>query len=122
RGGMFGFSLYPLHLKDGSACTLESFTEMVARTAEAVGTAALGIGSDLCQGQDDSALAWMRDGRWKKARSGAAFPAQPAFFATNRDFPALSEGLRARGFDTSETHAIMGGNWYRFFKESFAAK
>ncbi|MEO1797593.1 MAG: membrane dipeptidase [Pseudomonadota bacterium] len=120
RGGMLGFSLYPLHLAGGSDCTLEAFCEMVARTAEAVGTQALGIGSDLCQGQPDSALAWMRDGRWRKAQSAAAaFPAQPAFFQTNADFPGLAEGLGAVGFDAGEIAAILGLNWYRFFEESF---
>ncbi|MEM8592203.1 MAG: membrane dipeptidase [Pseudomonadota bacterium] len=119
RDGMLGFSLYPLHLSGGSECTLESFTEMVAQTAEAVGTANIGIGSDLCQDQPDSALAWMRDGRWKKERKGAAFPTQPDFFRTNADFPGIAAGLRARGFDAAETHAILGGNWLRFFKESF---
>ena len=33
-GGMLGLSLYPHHLKDGSDCSLESFCEMAARTAE----------------------------------------------------------------------------------------
>ena len=33
-GGMFGFSLYPHHLKGGSACTLADFCTMVARSAE----------------------------------------------------------------------------------------
>ena len=119
RDGMLGFSLYPLHLAGGSDCTLEAFTAMVAETAEALGTAFIGIGSDLCQGQPDSALAWMRDGRWKKARSGAAFPPQPAFFQSNADFHTLAEGLAARGFDVSEIAAILGGNWHRFFAGSF---
>ena len=33
-GGMLGLSLYPHHLKDASNCTLESFCEMAAKTAE----------------------------------------------------------------------------------------
>ena len=45
---MLGFSLYPHHLKAGSACTLESFCGMIARTAEITGPGRLGIGSDLC--------------------------------------------------------------------------
>ncbi|KKL12784.1 hypothetical protein LCGC14_2532310, partial [marine sediment metagenome] len=36
-GGMLGFSLYPHHLKDKSDCTLQSFCEMVAQTADMVG-------------------------------------------------------------------------------------
>src|SRR5262249_38747720 len=50
RGGMLGFSLYPLHLPGGAGCTLETFTAMVARTAELIGVDHLGIGSDLCLG------------------------------------------------------------------------
>ena len=32
-GGMIGHSLYPHHLKNKSNCTLESFCEMIAKTA-----------------------------------------------------------------------------------------
>ena len=62
-GGMLGFSLYPHHLKDGSQCTLQSFCEMIARTAEMMGINHIGIGSDLCQDQPDSVVEWMRVGR-----------------------------------------------------------
>ncbi|MEM1236736.1 MAG: membrane dipeptidase [Pseudomonadota bacterium] len=119
--GMLGFSLYPLHLKGGSDCTIDDFGTMVARTAETVGTRCLGIGSDLCQDQPDSALAWMRDGRWRKVPGpDASFPPQPDFFRTNADFPALRASLRERGFDEAELDGIFGGNWYRFITESFA--
>ena len=125
-GGMLGFSLYPHHLKDGSACTLESFCEMIARTAEITGAARLGIGSDLCQDQPDSVVTWMRNGRWTKGMdygegSAAApgFPPMPEFYCDNRDFPRLEGGLRAAGFDAEETAGIMGGNWLAFFDRSF---
>ena len=125
-GGMLGFSLYPHHLKDGSACTLESFCEMVARTAEITGPGRLGIGSDLCQDQPDSVVTWMRTGRWTKGMdygegSAAApgFPPMPEFFRDNRDFPRLERGLRAAGFDAHETAGIMGGNWLAFFDAGF---
>ena len=123
RGGMLGFSLYPLHLRDGSACSLDSFCSMVAAAAEALGTECLGIGSDLCQDQPDSAVAWMRDGRWKKVRNPeASFPAQPDWFGSNLDFSRVSKGLLSKGFDAAEVSAIMGGNWDRFFAASFGAE
>ncbi|MBX3686122.1 MAG: membrane dipeptidase [Rhodocyclaceae bacterium] len=124
--GMFGFSLYPHHLKDKSECTLESFCEMVARTAEMVGVDCLGLGSDLCQDQPDSVVDWMRAGRWTKevdygegSATHRAFPEQPSWFRDNRDFGNISEGLRARGFSAEEVGKIMGGNWLRFFEENF---
>lgn len=125
-GGMLGFSLYPHHLAGGSGCTLDSFCEMVARTADMMGPERLGVGSDLCQDQPDRVVEWMRVGRWTKAMDygeGSAdnpgFPAQPDFFQDNRDLPGLAPGLRAIGFSETEVAGIMGGNWLHFFDTSF---
>ncbi len=125
-GGMLGFSLYPHHLKNKSACTLESFCEMIARTAEMIGAEHFGVGSDLCQDQPDSVVKWMRMGRWTKGEDfgeGSAtapgFPPMPNWFEDNRHFHRIEDGLRAIGFDAYETAGIMGGNWLRFFDASF---
>jgi microsomal dipeptidase-like Zn-dependent dipeptidase len=118
--GMLGFSLYPHHLRRGSATTLKEFCAMVAKTAELMGAEHIGIGSDLCQDQPDSVVHWMRNGRWTKApASGGGFPDQPAWFRSNRDFGSIAEGLKSVGFDEGEIAAIMGGNWLRFFDLSF---
>ncbi|MEL6586399.1 MAG: membrane dipeptidase [Pseudomonadota bacterium] len=125
-GGMLGFSLYPHHLAGGSACRLDSFCQMVARTADLMGVAHLGIGSDLCQDQPDSVVEWMRVGRWTKradygegSAAAPGFPPQPPWFKDNRAFPGLADGLRAVGFDAGEVDAILGDNWMRFFEAGF---
>jgi len=125
-GGMLGFSLYPHHLKDKSACTLDSFCDMVAKTADLMGVDTIGLGSDLCQDQPDSVVEWMRVGRWTKAidygegsASDAGFPPMPSWFQDNRHFGAIASGLRQRGFSDAETAAIMGENWLRFYDSSF---
>ena len=125
-GGMLGFSVYPHHLKDGSACTLESFCEMIARTADLMGPERLGIGTDLCQDQPDSIVEWMRSGRWTKdvdygegSAAAPGFPPMPDWFADNRDFGRIAEGLARTGLSAAEVEGIMGGNWLRFFAESF---
>ena len=41
-GGLLGLSLYPHHMKDGSATTLDEFCSMAARTADLMGAEALG--------------------------------------------------------------------------------
>ena len=126
RGGMLGFSLYPHHLKDKSACTLSGFCEMIARTADLYGAAHLGIGSDLCQDQPDSIVEWMRVGRWSKemdygegSAAAPGFPPMPDWFRDNRDFGNIETGLHAVGFSGEDIAGIMGGNWYRFYESNF---
>ncbi len=129
HGGMLGFSVYPHHLKDKGACTLQSFCEMIARTAETYGVEHLGIGTDLCQDQPDSVVEWMRVGRWSKeidygegSAAAPGFPEMPSWFKDNRDFGNIEDGLRATGMNDDEVSGIMGGNWHRFFAENFGPK
>ncbi|HIB82973.1 MAG TPA: membrane dipeptidase, partial [Gammaproteobacteria bacterium] len=104
-GGMLGLSLYPHHLKDAGDCTLDSFCRMVAATVEKIGIEHVGLGSDLCQDQPDSVVAWMRNGRWTRetdygegSASASGFPSQPQWFGNNADFPNIQNGLESVGF------------------------
>jgi membrane dipeptidase len=121
RGGMLGFSLYPHHLAGGSDCTLAAFCAMVAEAADRYGAEHLGIGSDLCQGQPDTVVNWMRNGHWTFAQGQdpATFPPQPDWFQSNRDFGGIRDGLAEVGFSDAELDGIMGGNWLRFYEEAF---
>ena len=110
-GGMLGLSLYPHHLLDGTNCTLDSFCQMVARTAEIIGTKNLGIGSDLCLQQPDSIVEWMRNGTWTKTKdygegtaSNAAFPNQPEWFQDDRGFNNIEKGLKEVVFNNEELY------------------
>ena len=121
--GMLGLSLYPHHLKDGSNCTLESFCEMTAKTAEMIGVKNIGIGSDLCLRQPDSVVEWMRNGTWTKTKNFGegtkkkpGFPKQPTWFEDARGFVNLEEGLKKIGFNDIEIKGILGNNWYNFYK------
>lgn len=127
--GMLGFSFYPHHLRGGGDCSLDEFCTMVARTAELMGVDHIGIGTDLCQDQPDSVVEWMRSGRWTKTRDfgeGSAdnpgFPTMPGWFRDNRDFAQIEAGLRAVGFSPPDIAAVMGGNWARFFADSFCPR
>jgi microsomal dipeptidase-like Zn-dependent dipeptidase len=126
NGGMLGFSIYPHHLKDKTDCTLTSFCEMIARTAEKFGVENLGIGTDLCQDQPDSIVEWMRVGRWSKdidygegSAAAPGFPPMPSWFKDNRDFGNVAQGLRDVGMNDAEVAAIMGENWHRFYARNF---
>ncbi len=128
-GGMLGFSMYPHHLKDSSACTIAGFCQMIYESAERYGVRHLGLGSDLCQAQPDTVVTWMRNGRWTKAidygeGSAAApgFPAQPGWFKDSRDFGNIRAGLVGVGFGDNDVDAVMGANWLRFYDESFGPR
>lgn len=113
-GGMLGLSLYPHHLPAGSDCSLQMFCEMAARTAERVGVWQIGIGSDLCQGQPNAVVEWMRTGRWTHSRTGAKFPDQPDWFRSNRDWQGIATALGTIGFDETEVAGLLGENWFRW--------
>ena len=122
-GGMLGLSLYPHHLKNNSNCTLESFCEMIAKTAEIMDVTKIGIGSDLCLDHPDTVVEWMRNGSWSKSKNFGegsknkpGFPKQPDWFLDARGFSNIEKGLKKVGFSDTETHGILGNNWYNFYK------
>ncbi len=122
-GGMLGLSLYPHHLRNNTDCTLESFCEMTARTAEIMNVKNIGIGSDLCLEQPDSVVEWMRNGTWSNnknygegSKNKPGFPKQPDWFKDARGFQNLENGLRKVGFSEDETNGILGNNWFNFYK------
>ncbi len=122
-GGILGLSLYPHHLKNNTNCTLESFCEMAARTADIMGANNIGIGSDLCLNQPDKVVEWMRNGTWSKSKNFGegtknkpGFPKQPKWFEDARGFANLELGLKKVGFSDIETDGILGNNWYNFYK------
>ena len=122
-GGMLGLSLYPHHLKDNTNCTLDSFCEMVAKTAEIMDIKKIGIGSDLCLDHPDTVVEWMRNGSWSKSKNYGegsknkpGFPKQPDWFLDARGFSNIEKGLKKAGFSDTETHGILGNNWYNFYK------
>ncbi len=122
-GGMLGLSLYPHHLKNNSNCTIESFCEMTAKTAEIMDVTKIGIGSDLCLDHPDTVVEWMRNGSWSKSKNYGegtknkpGFPKQPDWFLDARGFSNIEKGLKKVGFSDTETHGILGNNWYNFYK------
>jgi len=122
-GGMLGLSLYPHHLKDNTNCTIDSFCEMVAKTAEIMDVKKIGIGSDLCLDHPDTVVEWMRNGSWSKSKNYGegsknkpGFPKQPDWFLDARGFSNIEEGLKKVGFSDTETYGILGNNWYNFYK------
>ena len=97
---------------------------MVAQTAEIINVNQIGIGSDLCLGQPDSVVDWMRNGTWTKSKDygegtkdNAAFPKQPDWFEDARGFNNIENGLKKIGFNETEINGILGNNWYSFYKK-----
>ena len=122
-GGMLGFSIYPLHLANGSDCKLDDFCDMVLRTADLIGVEHLGLGTDLCLDWGSDYLNYMRSGTWDDQRNSSSqveWPDYPSWFQKNEDLQNVADGLTAVGFSDGEVRMIMGGNWFRFFEEGLS--
>ena len=127
KGGILGFSIYPFHLLKGTECTLESFCEMISRTADMIGVKHIGIGSDLCQGWGSEQLEYMRSGTWTfeadpgESAGNPDWPEYPAWYREPADFQNIAQGLSDAGFSDEEAGLILGGNWFRFFENEIDA-
>ena len=126
RGGVIGCALYPNLTGPEYSASLDTWCDMVIRTADIAGIDHVGIGSDLGGSTTEADLAWMRQGRWtRKANYGAASAASPGdddpqWFTSMESFPHIAEGLAGRGLSDADVSAVMGGNWMRLYSEVMA--
>lgn len=125
NGGMLGVCAYP-HLLDGKETTLEEFCDMIVRTVDFMGIDHVGLGTDLTLNMSVDFLHWMRMGRWTHemdygagSKDNPSWPEWPEWFQTPADFPNIVHGLRQKGMTEEEVAKVMGGNWLRFFTDSF---
>ena len=50
------------------------------------------------------------------SKNKPGFPNQPEWFQDARGFENIENGLIKIGFSDTETHGILGNNWYNFYK------
>ncbi|MDA9316299.1 dipeptidase [Polaribacter sp.] len=122
-GGILGLSLYPLHVKNGSDCTLNEYCKLIEDTISIMGIDHIGIGSDLCTDHPDSVLQWMRCGKWLNLENQtdtyykeAVWPKPMSWFKEIGDIHNLAAGMEAYGFKKEEIEKLMGLNWIRFME------
>src|SRR5690625_4006507 len=91
-----------------------------------MGVNQVGIGTDLTLNMSTDFLHWMRMGRWTHeidygagSKDNPSWPEWPEWFKTPADFPNIINGLQAKGMKIEDIKKVMGGNWLRFFTESF---
>ncbi|WP_121641012.1 membrane dipeptidase [Virgibacillus sp. Bac330] len=125
NGGVLGVCAYP-HLMNGKDTTLNEFCELILQTVDFMGIDQVGIGTDLTLNMSVDFLHWMRMGRWTHdmdygagSKENPSWPEWPAWFKTPADFPNIVQGLTEKGLTMEEVSKVMGGNWLRFFTESF---
>jgi microsomal dipeptidase-like Zn-dependent dipeptidase len=122
RDGVVGCVLYP-NLAGDYAASLESWCDLVLRTADIVGLEHTAIGSDLGGKTNAASLVWMREGRWtRQPNFGAASAASPGdddpdWFPSMSSFPRIADALSQRGLRDDEVHAITGGNWMSLYRK-----
>ncbi|AKG03443.1 peptidase M19 [Salimicrobium jeotgali] len=125
NGGVLGLCAYP-HLINGPETSIDEFVDLIVETIDFMGVEHVAIGTDLTLNMSDDFLHWMRMGRWTHdmdygagSKSNPSWPTWPSWFKGPADFPNISDALLDRGVSREDVASVMGGNWYRFFDESF---
>lgn len=128
NGGVIGICAYP-HLIGGEKTTLDEFCELIMQTVDFMGVDHVGIGTDLTLNMSTDFLHWMRMGRWTHdidygagSKNNPSWPEWPDWFKTPADFPSIITGLKKKGMKIDDIQKVMGGNWLRFFTESFKSE
>jgi membrane dipeptidase len=126
RGGVIGLTPNRNMTKRGAATTLEEFGDMVAWVVDRIGVDAVAIGTDYCPGHPRSVRTWWRFARWSRESA----PAEQMRIAPHEgwsEWMRTPSGMRnivaeleRRGFAPTDVAKIMGGNWLRLFRQTFA--
>ena len=123
RKGVIGLSMYPRMMKGGSDASLKTFCDMICWTVDLVGVDHVGFGTDFYTGWPETEIVWWRAGRFARQSPVAISPKfaeWPTWFRSPADFPKAVEGLTKRGFNSDEMAKLLGGNWMRMFKRTWA--
>ncbi|VTU46519.1 Membrane dipeptidase (Peptidase family M19) (plasmid) [Variovorax sp. SRS16] len=128
KGGVIGLTPNRNMTAHGSETTLAQFGDMVAWTVDAIGIDAVAIGTDYCPGHPRSVRTWWRYARWSRESAPAEHmkvaphEGWSSWMSTQAGIHNISAELDRRGFKTDQIAQIMGRNWMRVFRESFAAR
>ena len=121
RGGVIGANAFPAFFPNTFDTTLEEYVDVIEDLVKRVGIDHVGIGTDYTQDQPASFFDWIfsRQGTKYQERS---FPypdplIHPRGMETPDNFSNIALELLRRGRSESEVTKIIGGNWFRLFKE-----
>jgi membrane dipeptidase len=117
RGGVVGLHMLAQFVAGSTEATLDQFLDHVDHFAGLLGPAHVGIGPD-CMEQ------WPADvyrALWEGTEMAALEFSYPSGFASLAEFPNLTRGLVARGYDDDAIRGILGGNVLRVFETVLGA-
>jgi len=103
-GGVIGLSMYPKIMRGGSDCTLDTFIEMIAWTADKIGVDSIGFGTDFYDGWPESVIKWWRAGRWSRESAVPikGFSKWPSWFTSPVDFQNIIAAMEKKGFSGTD--------------------
>ncbi|GBQ20702.1 membrane dipeptidase [Gluconacetobacter sacchari] len=127
KGGVIGVSLFAPGLKAGNDATIEDYLDAMSHVLNVVGEDHVALGTDFSTGHP-------RPGPWQVwanrdkgyARTltefGSSVIRKPAGFARISETPNVTRAMLRRGWSESRVEKILGLNWMRVFRDSWAAE
>lgn len=121
RGGVIGANAFPMFFPQGFETSLDSYLNAVDYLVSLVGVDHVGIGTDFCMEQDRPWFEWIFSSQGTIPADHVPETPSPyrhlQGFGSPREWPRVTEGLLARGYQEADVLKILGGNWLRLFRQ-----
>lgn len=128
-GGLVACTLAPYFIALGRRPTVDDFIDHLAHFADLIGIDHVGVGLDYYWGQQPFASDAEADQLWSEFVAAGiwdpeTYPRPPHHYpetmATPAEMSGLTGALHRRGFGEADILKVLGGNWLRVFRETWA--
>ena len=119
RGGMVGAMAFPLVLTGQPKANLEHYLRAIEDLVDLVGIDHVGLGPDFMEEMPRDVMSQALAG-FDDDTAARFFSAQKTEgFGSVSETPNVTAGLLARGWSPEDVRKVVGGNWLRFYEESW---
>jgi membrane dipeptidase len=119
RGGMVGAMAFPLVLTGRARATLEDYVHAIEDLVDLVGIDHVGLGPDFMEEMPRHVATQALAGFTENTAARFFTVQKTKGFASVSETANVTRALLDRGWSAEDVGKVMGGNWLRFFEDSW---
>jgi membrane dipeptidase len=124
KGGVIGANAFPPFLREGFESTLADYVNAMDDLVERIGIDHVGMGTDYTQDQPKAFFDWLFAQQGTKYQERPIPYPDPLLHPRGMETPDklsnVAQELLKRGYNQIDITKILGGNWFRLFREVWA--